>query len=148
MGRGYIVDDAVKEYLSKICDQHAGPVTGLLIGQVQLYIMCFFSPPHVSHYKYQPASDTRTLLFLKDNSVDTWEQSESCIARKQCKKLTTNVGNWLFQSLPQRDFVVLAARTPDRGDSTSAAGGSLDKEWVTEHARQVDNSFPIHTLWS
>lgn len=78
MGRGYIVDDAVKEYLSKICDQHAGPVTGLLIGQ----------------------------------------------------------------SLPQRDFVVLAARTPDRGDSTSAAGGSLDKEWVTEHARQVSRMLP------
>lgn len=43
MGRGYIVDDAVKEYLSKICDQHAGPVTGLLIGQVQLFIMLFLS---------------------------------------------------------------------------------------------------------
>lgn len=73
---------------------------------------------------------------------NTRQQSQSCIACAQCKKkLTTNVRNWLFQSLPQRDFVVLAARTPERGDSTSAAGGSLDKEWVTEHARQVDNRF-------
>lgn len=38
MGRGYIVDDAVKEYLSEVCEQHAGPITGLLIGQVQLSI--------------------------------------------------------------------------------------------------------------
>lgn len=53
----------------------------------------------------------------------------------------------LFQSLPQRDFVLLAARTPDRGDSAAAAGSSVDKEWVTEHARQVDVSFLMHTLW-
>lgn len=36
MGRGYIVEDAVEGYLSKLCEQQAGPVTGLLIGQVTL----------------------------------------------------------------------------------------------------------------
>lgn len=46
MGRGYIVDDAVKEYLSKLCDQHASPVTGLLIGQVKSCIV-FFSASHL-----------------------------------------------------------------------------------------------------
>lgn len=58
----------------------------------------------------------------------------------------TNVKSFCFQSLPQRDFIILAARTPDRGDSSAAAGSSVDKEWVTEHARQVDISFLIHTL--
>lgn len=42
-----------------------------------------------------------------------------------------------FQSSPQRDFVILAARTPHREESSPVAGSSLDKEWVSEHARQV-----------
>uniref|UniRef100_A0A3P9BXE3 Protein odr-4 homolog n=1 Tax=Maylandia zebra TaxID=106582 RepID=A0A3P9BXE3_9CICH len=33
MGRGYIVQDDVEGYLSKLCEQKADPVTGLLIGQ-------------------------------------------------------------------------------------------------------------------
>lgn len=78
MGRGYIVDDAVEGYLSKLCEQQAGPVTGLLIGQ----------------------------------------------------------------SSTQRDFVVMATRTPQREESTAAAGNSFDKEWVTEHARQVSRMLP------
>lgn len=54
------------------------------------------------------------------------------------------------QSAPQRDYVVLAARTPPRdqtgeergqASSATAAGTSLDHEtdveWVSEHARQV-----------
>ncbi|KAM9349166.1 protein odr-4 homolog [Symphorus nematophorus] len=76
MGRGYIVEDAVEGYLSKQCEQQAGPVTGLLIGQ----------------------------------------------------------------SSAQRDFVVMATRTPQREES--AAGNSLDKDWVTEHARQVSWMLP------
>lgn len=78
MGRGYIVEDSVEGYLSKLCEQHAGPVTGLLIGQ----------------------------------------------------------------SSTQRDFVVAAARTPQREGSSSAAGNSPDKEFVTEHARQLSRMLP------
>ncbi|CAK6969429.1 protein odr-4 homolog isoform X2 [Scomber scombrus] len=78
MGRGYIVEGAVEGYLSKLCEQQAGPVTGLLIGQ----------------------------------------------------------------SANQRDFVVMATRTPQREESTAAAGNSLDKEWFTEHARQVSRMLP------
>lgn len=78
MGRGYIVEDAVEGYLSKLCEQRVGPVTGLLIGL----------------------------------------------------------------SSAQRDFIVMAARTPLKEESTSAAGNSLDKEWVTEHARQVSRMLP------
>lgn len=78
MGRGYIVEDAVEGYLSKLCEQQAGPVTGLLIGQ----------------------------------------------------------------SSTQRDFVVMATRTPQREESTAVAGNSLDKEWVAEHARQVSRMLP------
>uniref|UniRef100_A0A3B3DPA5 Protein odr-4 homolog n=1 Tax=Oryzias melastigma TaxID=30732 RepID=A0A3B3DPA5_ORYME len=70
MGRVYIVDEDVEEYLSKLCSQQAGPVTGLLIGQ----------------------------------------------------------------SSGQRDFVVIAAPTPKDEES---AGKTVDKEWVSEHARQV-----------
>ncbi|XP_022624652.1 protein odr-4 homolog [Seriola dumerili] len=78
MGRGYIVEEAVEGYLSKLCQQQAGPVTGLLIGQ----------------------------------------------------------------SSAQRDFVIMATRTPQREESTAATGNSLDKEWVTEHARQVSRMLP------
>ncbi|KAM7378762.1 hypothetical protein PAMP_004361 [Pampus punctatissimus] len=78
MGRGYIVEDAVEGYLSRLCEQKAGPVTGLLIGQ----------------------------------------------------------------SSTQRDFVVMATRTPQREESTALTGNSLDKEWVTEHARQVSRMLP------
>lgn len=42
----------------------------------------------------------------------------------------------------------MATRTPQREESTAAAGSSVDKEWVTEHARQVGRdgrgSVPIH----
>ncbi|XP_029380777.1 protein odr-4 homolog isoform X2 [Echeneis naucrates] len=78
MGRGYIVEDAVEAYLSKLCQQHANPITGLLIGQ----------------------------------------------------------------SSAQKDFVIMATRTPQREESTSAPANSLDKEWVTEHARQVSRMLP------
>lgn len=76
MGRGYIVEDTVERYLSKLCEQQAGPVTGLLIGQ----------------------------------------------------------------SSAQRDFVVMAVRTPQNEEST--AGNSVDKELVSEHARQVSRMLP------
>ncbi|XP_071750787.1 protein odr-4 homolog [Centroberyx gerrardi] len=78
MGRGYIAEDAVEGYLSKLCEPGVVPVTGLLIGQ----------------------------------------------------------------SSAQRDFVVMATRTPQMDESTAAAGSSLDKDWVTEHARQVSRMLP------
>uniref|UniRef100_UPI0037E931F4 protein odr-4 homolog n=1 Tax=Semicossyphus pulcher TaxID=241346 RepID=UPI0037E931F4 len=78
MGRGYIVEDAVETYLSKLCEQRACPVTGLLIGQ----------------------------------------------------------------SSAQRDFVIMATRTPKREELTAASGNFLDKDWVAEHARQVSRMLP------
>uniref|UniRef100_A0A3Q0QTF2 Protein odr-4 homolog n=1 Tax=Amphilophus citrinellus TaxID=61819 RepID=A0A3Q0QTF2_AMPCI len=78
MGRGYIVQDAVEGYLSRLCEQKADPVTGLLIGQ----------------------------------------------------------------SSAQRDFVIMATRTPQREESAAAAGDTVDKEWITEHARQVSRMLP------
>ncbi|KAM4552028.1 protein odr-4 homolog isoform 1-T4 [Odontesthes bonariensis] len=77
MGRGYIVEEVVEGYLSKLCSQQAGPVTGLLIGQ----------------------------------------------------------------SSVQKDFVVMAAQTPQKEES-AVAGKSVDKEWVSEHARQVSRMLP------
>lgn len=42
----------------------------------------------------------------------------------------------------------MATRTPQRDDSSATTGNSLDKEWVTEHARQVgkegQSSNPVH----
>ncbi|KAF7644804.1 hypothetical protein LDENG_00215610 [Lucifuga dentata] len=81
MGRGYIVEDAVEGYLSRLCQTPAGPVSGLLIGQ----------------------------------------------------------------SSNQRDFVVMASRTPQKEEEEESAAdpaSSLDKEWVTEHARQVSRMLP------
>lgn len=76
MGRSYIVEDVVEDYLSRLCQKP--PVTGLLIGQ----------------------------------------------------------------SSNQRDFVVMASRTPQREESAASPKSSLDKEWVTEHARQVSRMLP------
>ncbi|XP_057712482.1 protein odr-4 homolog [Corythoichthys intestinalis] len=78
MGRGYIVDDSVEMYLSKLCEQQSDIVTGLVIGQ---------------------------------NS-------------------------------PQRDFVVMACRTPSRDEPLVGVGKGLDKEWISEHARQVSRMLP------
>ncbi|KAM9790778.1 protein odr-4 homolog [Syngnathus typhle] len=78
MGRGYIVDDAVEVYLSKLCAQQSDNVTGLVIGQ---------------------------------NSI-------------------------------QRDFVVMACQTPPKDEHLVDAGKSLDKEWISEHARQVSRMLP------
>ncbi|XP_019724843.1 protein odr-4 homolog [Hippocampus comes] len=78
MGRGYIVDDTVEVYLSKLCEQQSDHVTGLVIGQ---------------------------------NSI-------------------------------QRDFVVMACRTPSREEPLVGAGKSPDKEWISEHARQVSRMLP------
>lgn len=36
MGRSYMVEEAVEGYLSHLCEQQPGPVTGLLIGQVRV----------------------------------------------------------------------------------------------------------------
>uniref|UniRef100_A0A3Q3XHY0 Protein odr-4 homolog n=1 Tax=Mola mola TaxID=94237 RepID=A0A3Q3XHY0_MOLML len=89
MGRGYIVEDAVEVYLSKLCEQQTYPVIGLLIGQ----------------------------------------------------------------SSPQRDYVIMATRTPSKEESTSTCANSADKEWVTEHTRQVNDagkdgqaSISVHTV--
>ncbi|XP_015236374.1 PREDICTED: protein odr-4 homolog [Cyprinodon variegatus] len=76
MGRSYIVEEDVEGYLSKLCSQLTGPVTGLLIGQ----------------------------------------------------------------SSVQRDFIVMATRTPQ--NESADAGKSVDKEWVSEHARQVSRMLP------
>ncbi|XP_061926363.1 protein odr-4 homolog isoform X2 [Entelurus aequoreus] len=78
MGRGYTVDDTVEVYLSKLCDQPAATVTGVLVGQ----------------------------------------------------------------SSPQRDVVVMACRTPPRQEGLVGVGKSLDKEWISEHARQVSRMLP------
>ncbi|KAJ3594642.1 hypothetical protein NHX12_003949 [Muraenolepis orangiensis] len=46
----------------------------------------------------------------------------------------------LGQSSAQRDFVVMATRTPHREESSGT--DRLDQEWITEHARQVSRMLP------
>lgn len=46
----------------------------------------------------------------------------------------------MFQSSVQRDFVVMATRTP-QNDESADAGKLVDKEWVSEHARQVGRKY-------
>ncbi|KAG7525623.1 hypothetical protein JOB18_029512 [Solea senegalensis] len=60
-----------------------------------------------------------------------------------CGQPTVPVTGLLIgQSTTQRDFVVMATRTPQREESTTATGNSVDKDWVTEHARQVSRMLP------
>uniref|UniRef100_A0A1A8BWT7 Protein odr-4 homolog n=1 Tax=Nothobranchius kadleci TaxID=1051664 RepID=A0A1A8BWT7_NOTKA len=77
MGRSYIVEDDVEEYLCNLCSTQSGTVTGLFIGQCSI----------------------------------------------------------------QRDFIVMAARTPQKEESADD-GQLVDKEWVSEHARQVSRMLP------
>ncbi|XP_069367731.1 protein odr-4 homolog isoform X3 [Paralichthys olivaceus] len=53
-----------------------------------------------------------------------------------------HTGLLIGQSSAQRDFVVMATRTPHKQESAVASGDFLDKEWVTEHARQVSRMLP------
>ncbi|XP_068557895.1 protein odr-4 homolog [Cebidichthys violaceus] len=61
---------------------------------------------------------------------------------KQCEQAGPVTGLLIGQSSTQREFVVTATRTPQREESAAVAGNSLDKEWVTEHARQVSRMLP------
>ncbi|KAL6104776.1 odr4 [Pungitius sinensis] len=62
---------------------------------------------------------------------------------KQCEqKVVPVTGLLLGQSSTQREYVVMATRTPQREESAASGGNSLDKEWVTEHARQVSRMLP------
>ncbi|XP_070775394.1 protein odr-4 homolog [Enoplosus armatus] len=62
---------------------------------------------------------------------------------KLCERQGVPVTGLLIgQSSAQRDFVVMATRTPPREESAPAAGNSPDKEWVTEHARQLSRMLP------
>lgn len=52
-------------------------------------------------------------------------------------------GLLIGQSSPQRDFVVLSTKTPQRGtESSSGSLEDVDTEWVTEHAKQVSRMLP------
>ncbi|KAM9844847.1 protein odr-4 homolog [Aulostomus maculatus] len=61
---------------------------------------------------------------------------------QQCEEADPVAGLLVGQSSAQRDFVVMASRTPQREESGAAAGNCLDKEWVSEHARQVSRMLP------
>ncbi|KAL2084739.1 hypothetical protein ACEWY4_020257 [Coilia grayii] len=52
-------------------------------------------------------------------------------------------GLLIGQSSPQRDFVVLSTKTPQRGnESSSGTLDNVDVDWVTEHAKQVSSMLP------
>lgn len=83
------------------------------------------------------------------------EQVQKYLSSLTAAGAASLTGLLLGQSAAQKDFVVLAVRTPQRdsqGDekrgpnsSASGAGSSLDEldvEWVTEHARQVSRMLP------
>ncbi|XP_061746370.1 protein odr-4 homolog isoform X2 [Nerophis ophidion] len=62
---------------------------------------------------------------------------------KLCHQPAADVtGVLVGQSSPQRDFVVLACRTPPRPEGLVGVAKSLDKEWISEHARQVSRMLP------
>lgn len=52
-------------------------------------------------------------------------------------------GLLIGQSSPQRDYAVLATKTPQKGtESSSGTLDDVDIEWVTEHAKQVSRMLP------
>lgn len=63
---------------------------------------------------------------------------ESYLSQLCGLKSTPTTGLLIGQSSPQRDYVVMASRTPLKDDST----GDFDRDWVTEHARQVSRMLP------
>uniref|UniRef100_A0A3B4B0P1 Protein odr-4 homolog n=1 Tax=Periophthalmus magnuspinnatus TaxID=409849 RepID=A0A3B4B0P1_9GOBI len=67
------------------------------------------------------------------------EAVESYLSQLCEVKSTTTTGLLIGQSSAQRDYIVMASRTPPKEDSP---GNSLDKDWVTEHARQVSRMLP------
>lgn len=71
--------------------------------------------------------------YIVDDAVESY-LSELCGL-----KSTTITGLLIGQSSVQRDFVVMASRTPPKEDSS---GDSFDRDWVTEHARQVSRMLP------
>uniref|UniRef100_A0A8C6V3P6 Protein odr-4 homolog n=1 Tax=Neogobius melanostomus TaxID=47308 RepID=A0A8C6V3P6_9GOBI len=64
---------------------------------------------------------------------------ESYLSQLCDLKSTTITGLLIGQSSAQRDYVVMASRTPPKDDST---GDCFDRDWVTEHARQVSRMLP------
>lgn len=52
-------------------------------------------------------------------------------------------GLLIGQSSPQRDYVVLSTKTPQRGtEGCSGTMDDVDIDWVTEHAKQVSRMLP------
>ncbi|XP_077579864.1 protein odr-4 homolog [Stigmatopora nigra] len=75
-------------------------------------------------------------VYIVDDSVEVY-------LSKQCEQQSDNVtGLVIGQNSPQRDFVVMACRTPLREEPLVDVGKSLDKEWISEHARQVSRMLP------
>uniref|UniRef100_A0A3Q3J0A5 Protein odr-4 homolog n=1 Tax=Monopterus albus TaxID=43700 RepID=A0A3Q3J0A5_MONAL len=64
---------------------------------------------------------------------------------KLCEQQTSPVTGLLIgQSSTQRDFVLMATRTPQKEGSTAGTANCMDKEWVAEHARQcVSQPLPL-----
>ncbi|KAM6918493.1 protein odr-4 homolog [Xenentodon cancila] len=74
-------------------------------------------------------------VYLVEDAVEGYL---SKLCSQQASQAT---GLIIGQSSVQRDFVVMAAQTPQK-ESPSVAGKSLDKEWISEHARQVSRMLP------
>ncbi|XP_074545680.1 protein odr-4 homolog [Halichoeres trimaculatus] len=67
---------------------------------------------------------------------------EGYLSRLCGQPACTVTGLLIGQSSVQKNYVLMAARTPPREDSSAASRNSVDKEWVTEHARQVSRMLP------
>ncbi|XP_059201394.1 protein odr-4 homolog [Centropristis striata] len=72
--------------------------------------------------------------YIVEDAVEGY-LSKLCEQQQQAGSVT---GLLIGQSSAQRDFVVTATRTPQTDESS----GTADKEWVTEHARQVSRMLP------
>ncbi|XP_018609016.1 protein odr-4 homolog isoform X1 [Scleropages formosus] len=82
--------------------------------------------------------------YIVDDSVEKY------LVSLQTASLSSLTGLLIGQSLPQRDFVVLAVQTPQKAKSESDPSErkpvhslcDIDTEWVTQHAKQVSWTLP------
>lgn len=133
MGRGYIVEALVEQYLVNLQTADVSCISGILIGQVQFVLF---------------SCACKYLMKRCGYVIKDWRCISHCpnILTCSCECDVSGV-KWCTMGLPakcssQRDYILLAAQTPQK-EGWAVRGCSLsdlDADWVTEHGRQVSGT--------
>ncbi|MGH0173422.1 UNVERIFIED_CONTAM: hypothetical protein FKN15_065539 [Acipenser sinensis] len=136
MGRTYFVEDSVEQYLQNILNTSGKVcVTGLLIGQCSpqrdFVLLAVRTPPK------ETQSDEVDEEWVVEHATQVSRMLPGGLAvlgvfLGAAPELSIQAQNILRRCSPQRDFVLLAVRTP----SKETQSDEVDEEWVVEHATQ------------